>query len=142
MAPQQGAHLMSLESAIVARAAATPSLVTEISNRLFNAVAPANAARPHVVFDLIGGEGRERSMGDGVNMTRQRVQFSVISDSAVTEIAVHGALMTAFDWYQATISGTEIVNAYAEGSRQTIGAEAVLPDTRVTSQDFIFLYRE
>jgi hypothetical protein len=133
---------MSLESAIVARAAATPSLVTEISNRLFNAVAPANAARPHVVFDLVGGEGRERSMGDGVNMARQRVQFSVISDSAINEIAVHAALMAAFDWYQATISGTEIVNAYAEGSRQTIGAEAVLPDTRVTSQDFIFLYRE
>jgi hypothetical protein len=70
------------------------------------------------------------------------VQFSVISDSAITEIAVHAALMAAFDWYQATIGGTEIVNAYAEGSRQTIGAEAVLPDTRVTSQDFIFLYRE
>jgi len=133
---------MSLESAIVARAAATPSLVTEISNRLFNAVAPANAARPHVVFDLIGGEGRERSMGDGVNLVRQRVQFSVISDSAINEIAIHAALMTAFDWYQATISSTEIVNCYAEGARQTIGSEMWLPDTRVTSQDFIFLYRE
>ena len=133
---------MSLESAIVARTAATPSLVAEISNRMFNAVAPANAARPHVVFDLIGGEGRERSMGDQVNMARQRVQFSVISDSAISEIAVHAALMAAFDWYQATISSTEIVNAYAEGARQTIGSEMSLPDVRVTSQDFIFLYRE
>lgn len=133
---------MSLESAIVARTAATPSLVAEISNRMFNAVAPANAARPHVVFDLIGGEGRERSMGDAVNLVRQRVQFSVISDSAISEIAVHSALMTAFDWYQATISSTEIVNCYAEGARQTIGSEMLLPDVRVTSQDFIFLYRE
>jgi hypothetical protein len=133
---------MSLESAIVARAAATPSLVTEISSRLFNAVAPANAARPHVVFDLIGGEGRERSMGDAVNLVRQRVQFSVISDSAASEIAVHAGLLAAFDWYQATISSTEIVNGYAEGARQSIGSEMSLPDTRVTSQDFIFLYRE
>jgi hypothetical protein len=133
---------MSLESAIVARAAATPSLVAEISNRMYNAVAPANAARPHVVFDLIGGEGRERSMGDGVNLVRQRVQFSVISDSAISEIAVHAGLLAAFDWYQATIGGTEIVNAHADGSRQTIGGESVLPDVRVTSQDFIFLYRE
>lgn len=133
---------MSIESAIVARSAATATLVAAIGNRMFNSVAPANATRPHVVFDLIGGEGRERSMGDAVNLVRQRVQFTVIATTATSEIATHAALLDAFDWYNATIGGTEIVNAHADNARQTIASEQVLPDTRVTSQDFIFLYRE
>lgn len=133
---------MSLESAIVARCAATATLVAAVGNRVFNGTAPANAARPHVVFDMVGGEGRERSMGDAVNLVRQRCQFTVIASTALTEIAAHAGLIDAFDWYNGTIGGTEIVNVYAEGARQTIGSEQTLPDTRVSSQDFIFLYRE
>jgi hypothetical protein len=133
---------MSIESAIVARTAATATLVAAIANRMYNGVAPANATRPHVVFDMIGGEGRQRAMGDAVNLVRQRVQFTVIATTATSEIATHAALLDAFDWYNGTTGGTEIINAFADDGRQTIGSEQWLPDTRVSSQDFIFLYRE
>ena len=133
---------MSLESALVARALATASITSAISNRMYNAVAPANATRPHVVFDLIGGEGRERAMGDGVNLVRQRVQFTVVATTAATEIATHAALLDAFDWFNGTAGGTEVIHCHADGARQTIGSESWLPDTRVTSQDFIIQYRE
>lgn len=133
---------MSLESAIVAQAAATPTLVSAIGSRFYNALAPQNATRPYVVFDLIGGEGRTRAMGDAINMMRQRVQMTVVASSASTEIAAHDGLMAAFDWRSGTIGGTEIVHAHADGGRQTLSVEQTLPDTRVSVQDFQIFYRE
>ncbi len=133
---------MSLESALVAQAAATASLVAAIGARFYNSVAPQNAARPYVVFDLIGGEGRVRAMGDAVNHVAQRVQMTVVSTSASSEIAAHAALLTAFDWIAGTVGGTEIIHSHADGGRQTIAGESTLPDTRVSSQDFIVQYRE
>ena len=132
---------MSLESALVARAAAThPAKTTRAS--WSNGVAPQNCPRPYVVFDLVGGDGRVRSMGDGVNLAVQRVQMTVVANSAATEIDAHEGLLAAFDWLSATVGGTEVVHAHADGGRQTISGESVLPDTRVSSQDFIFQYRE
>lgn len=133
---------MSLESALVAQAAATPSLVSAIGARFYNGVAPQNGTRPYVVFDLIGGEGRVRAMGDAVNHVVQRVQMTVVATSASSEIAVHAALLTAFDWIAGTVGGTPIIHSHADGGRQTIAGEATLPDTRVSSQDFIVHYRE
>lgn len=133
---------MSLEAALVARAAATPALVAAIGARFYNGAAPQNAPRPYVVFDLIGGDGRARSMGDGVNVVVQRVQMTVVANSAVTEIATHAALLAAFDWLSGVIAGTEILHAAAEGGRQTIAIAAVLPDARVSSQDYMVHYRE
>jgi hypothetical protein len=133
---------VSLELALVARAAATSSLTAAIGGRFYNGVAPQNGARPYVVFDLIGGEGRVRAMGDAVNHVVQRVQMTVVATSASTEIATHAALLDAFDWYAAIVGGTEIVHSHADGGRQTISGEATLPDTRVSSQDFLVQYRE
>lgn len=133
---------MSLESALVARAAATASLVAAIGNRFYNGVALQNGAKPYVVFDLIGGEGRVRAMGDAVNHVVQRVQMTVVASSAASEIATHAGLLDAFDWLAATVGGTEIVHSHADGGRQVIAGEATLPDTRASSQDFIVQYRE
>jgi hypothetical protein len=133
---------MSLESAIVAQAAATASLVSAIGNRFYNALAPQNATRPYVVFDMVGGEGRTRAMGDAVNMVRQRIQMTVVANSATTEIAAHDGLLAAFDWKAVTIGGTEIVHSHADGGRQSLSGEQQLPDTRVSTQDFFVFYRE
>jgi hypothetical protein len=133
---------VSLESALVARAAATTSLVAAIGARFYNGVAPQNSAKPYVVFDLIGGEGRVRAMGDAVNHVVQRVQMTVVSTSATTEIATHAALLSAFDWLAVTAGGTEIIHSHADGGRQVIAGESTLPDTRVSSQDFLVQYRE
>ena len=133
---------MSLESALVAQAAATPALVTAIGNRFYNGVAPQNGTRPYVVFDLVSGEGRVRAMGDAVNHVVQRVQMTVVATSASSEISTHDALLVAFDWMTGTVGGTQIIHSHADGGRQTIAGEATLPDTRVSSQDFIVQYRE
>ena len=133
---------MSLEQALVARVAATSSLVALIGTRFYAGVAVQNATRPYVVFDTIGGEGRARTMGDGVNLVRQRVQMTVVATTVSSEIDVHAALLTAFDWWSGTLGGTEVHHASAEGAKVVIDSEQTLPDTRVTSQDFMFAYRE
>jgi len=132
---------MSLEAAIKARIAAHAGLTALVASRVFNAYVSPLPTRPYLIFRLIDGPGRPRSMGNGATLVAQRVQVTVIAESASSEIAVHAQVLSALDWLTGTYASTWIELAYAEGSKIVLPPNANTPDLRESSQDFIFHYR-
>jgi hypothetical protein len=132
---------MSLEAAIKARIAAHAGLTALVSGRVFNTYVSPLPTRPYLIVRMIDGPGRARSMGNGATLIAQRVQVTVISESASSEIAVHAQVMAALDWLTGTFAGTAIELSYAEGAKIVLPPNATQPDLRESSQDFIFHYR-
>lgn len=90
---------MSMEAVLTARLRSNIAVAALVALRIYPVEAPPGAALPHLVYQLAGGSGRFRAMGNDTRMEQRRVQIAAKADDFDTALALAEAVKEALrDW--------------------------------------------
>lgn len=133
---------MSIEAAIIARVAATASLVTLVGTRVSPIVVPQSAALPAIAYQLVS-DVREEVMGVNAGIRRARVQLTILADTYASALAVSAAVETAFNRYRGTSASVVVQDCFIENTASGLdpqsGQEAG-EGTMSRTMDLLFHY--
>lgn len=133
---------MSLEAALVARVAATSSLVSLIGARCFPVLVPETAMLPAIAYSLVS-DVREEVMGVNAGLRHARVQLTILANTYAQALGIQAACEMAFNRYRGTSAGVVIQDTFIENTAAGLdsgsGQEAG-EGTMTRTMDLLFHY--